>query len=184
MSPSNTFFVLLENSIQLSKLNVHSNSFVNSFLISQVRIISSFSKLCHYLIFNYFTYIIPYSSFAHMLISWAEVILYHLTHSTATAAQQAWDTFFSDWSVFHVKSPLDSKEIKLVKPKGNEPWIFIGRTDTEAEAPVLWPPDAKRQLIGNNSDARKDWGQKEKGATQDETVGWHHWLNGHEFEQI
>ena len=62
--------------------------------------------------------------------------------------------------------------------------IFIGRTDAEAEAPVLWPPDAKSQLIGKDPDARKDWRQEEKGVTEDEMVGWHHWLNGHEFEQI
>ena len=76
--------------------------------------------------------------------------------------------------------PLGYK-IKLVNPKGNEPWIFIGRTD--AEAPILWPPDAKSQLIGKDPDAGKDWRQEEKGATEDEMVGWHHWLNGHEFEK-
>ena len=79
-------------------------------------------------------------------------------------------------------SPLDSKEIKPVNPKGNQPWIFIERTDTEAEAPILWPPDTKSWLTGKDPDAGKDWRQ-EKGATKDETVGWHHWLNGHEFEQ-
>ena len=73
------------------------------------------------------------------------------------------------------ESPLECKEAKPVNPKGNQSWIFIGRTDAEAEAPVLWPPDVKRP------DAGKDWGQ-EKGATEDEMVGWNHWLNGHEFE--
>ena len=82
-----------------------------------------------------------------------------------------------------LESPLNCKEIKPVNHKGNQPWVFILRTDAEAEAPVLWPPDAKSQLTGKNLDARKDWGQKEKGATEDEMVGWHHWLNGHEFKE-
>ena len=79
------------------------------------------------------------------------------------------------------ESPLDCKGIKPVDPKGNQSWIFIGRTD--AEAPILWPPDAKNWLIGKDSDAGKDWGQKEKGTTEAEMVGWHHQLDGHEFEQ-
>ena len=78
---------------------------------------------------------------------------------------------------------LDDKEIKPVFPKGNQPWIFIGRTDAEAEAPIVRPPDAKRQLIWKYPDTGKDWGQEESGTTEDEMVGWHHWLNGHEFEQ-
>ena len=78
-------------------------------------------------------------------------------------------------------SPLDSKEIKLVNPKGNQPWIFIGRTD--AEAPILWPPDVKSRLVATDSDAGKVWGQEEKGVTEEEMVGWHHWLNGCEFEK-
>ena len=80
-------------------------------------------------------------------------------------------------------SPLDSKEIKPVNSKGNQPWIFIGRTDAEAEAPKLWPPDAKSWLIGKDPNAGKDWGQEEKGMTEDEIVRWHHRRNGHEFEQ-
>ena len=82
-----------------------------------------------------------------------------------------------------LESPLDSKEIKPVNPKGNQPWILIGKIDVEAETPILWPPDAKSQLIGKDSDAGKDWGQ-EKGMTEDQMVGWHHRLNGHEFEQF
>ena len=77
--------------------------------------------------------------------------------------------------------PLGCEEIK---PKGNQPWIFTGRTDAEAEVPLLWPLDAKSQLIGKDPDAGKDWGQEEKGATEDEMVAWHHQLNGHEFEQV
>ena len=80
-------------------------------------------------------------------------------------------------------SLLDSKEIEPVNPKGNQPWIFIGRTDAEAEAPKLWPPDVKSWLIEKDPNAGKDWGQEEKIATEDEVVGWHHWFNGHEFEQ-
>ena len=73
-----------------------------------------------------------------------------------------------------LKSPLDSKEIQPVYPKGDQSWIFIGRTDTEAEAPVFWPPDAKSWLIWKDPDAGKDWGQEEQGTTEDEMVGWHH----------
>ena len=82
-----------------------------------------------------------------------------------------------------LESPLDCKEIQPVHPKGNQPWICIGRTDTEAEAPILWLPDPKRWLIGKDPDSGKDWGQEEKGATEDDMVGWHHWLNGHEFKE-
>ena len=80
-----------------------------------------------------------------------------------------------------LESPLDCKEIKPVHPKGNQSWIFIGRADAEAETPVLWPPDAKSWLIWKDPDAGKDWGQEEKGMTEDEMVWWHHGLNGHEF---
>ena len=83
-----------------------------------------------------------------------------------------------------LESPLDCKEIKPVHPKGNQSWIFIGRTDAEAEGPILWPPDAKNWLIGKDSDAGKYWRQEEKGTTEDEMVGWHHRLYGHEFEQV
>ena len=82
-----------------------------------------------------------------------------------------------------LKSSLDSKEIKAVNSKGNQPWIYIGRTDAETEVPILWPPDAKKWLIGKDPDAGKDWRQEEKGTTEDEMVGWHHQLYGHEFEQ-
>ena len=78
---------------------------------------------------------------------------------------------------------LDSKEIKPVNPKGNQSWIFIGRTDAEAEAPIIWPPDAKSRLIGKDPDAGKIWRQEEKGMTEDEMFWWHHQLNGYESEQ-
>ena len=82
-----------------------------------------------------------------------------------------------------LESPLESKEIKSVNLKGNQYWILFERTDAEAEAPILWPSNVNSRLIGKDSDAGKDWRQKEKRATEDEMVGWHHWLNGHEFEQ-
>ena len=86
-----------------------------------------------------------------------------------------------------LESPLDCKEIQPVNPKGNQSWIFIGRTNAEAETPIFWPPDAKNWLIGKDPigkdpDAGKDWRQEEKGTIEDEIVGWHHRLNGHEFE--
>ena len=81
-----------------------------------------------------------------------------------------------------LESSLDCKEIQPVHPKGNQSWIFIGKTDVEAETPTLWPPHVKSWLIGKDPDAGKDWKQEEKGTTEDEMVGWHHQLNGHEFE--
>ena len=94
--------------------------------------------------------------------------------------------FLSD--LFHfvyktLESPLDCKKIKPVNPKGNQSWVFIGRTDAEAEGPILWPPDVKNWLIWKDPDAGKDWRQEEKGMTEDEMVGWYHWLDEHEFEQ-
>ena len=82
-----------------------------------------------------------------------------------------------------LESPLDCKEIKPVNPKRNQSWIFIGRIDADAETLIVWPPDVKNLLIGKDPDAREDWRQEEKGTREDEMVGWHHWLNGHEFEQ-
>ena len=80
-----------------------------------------------------------------------------------------------------LESPLDCKEIQPVHPKGNQSWVFIGRIDVEAETPILWPPHAISWLIWKGADAGKDWGQEEKGTTEDEMVGWHHWFNGHGF---
>ena len=111
--------------------------------------------------------------------------------SFSSSHVQMWELDYKEcwalknWNVVLEKtleSPLDSKEIKLVNPKGNQPWIFTGRTDAEAEAPIFWLPDAKSWLIGKDSDDGKGRGQEEKGATEDEMVGWHHWLNGREFE--
>ena len=82
-----------------------------------------------------------------------------------------------------LESPLDSKEIQPIHPKGNQSWIFIGRTDAEAESPILWPLGAKNWLYGNHPGAGKAWRQEEKGTIEDKMVRWYHWLNGHEFEQ-
>ena len=82
-----------------------------------------------------------------------------------------------------LKSPLDCKKIKPIHPKGNQSWICIGRADAETETSILWPLDAKNWLIGKDPNAGKDWGQEEKGTTEGEMVGWHHWLDGYEFEQ-
>ena len=82
-----------------------------------------------------------------------------------------------------LERPLDFKEIQPVHPKGDQSWLFIGRTAAEAETPMLWPPDAKSWLIRKDPDAGKDWGREEKGTTEDEMIGWHHWLDGHEFDQ-
>ena len=89
------------------------------------------------------------------------------------------------WTVMLEKtleSPTDCKEIKPINPEGNQSWIFFERTDAEDETPILWPPDVKNSLIGKDPDAGVDWSQEEKGETEDEMVGWHHWLDGHKFE--
>ena len=95
-------------------------------------------------------------------------------------------TFFKGSNIFVEKTlegPLNCKEVKAVHPKGDQSWVFIGRTDAEAETPILWSPDVKSWLIGWDPDAGKDWGQEEKGITEDGMVGWHHWLHEYEFEQ-
>ena len=83
-----------------------------------------------------------------------------------------------------LESPLDCKEIQLVHSKGDQSWVFTGRTDAEAETPILWPPHEKSWLIGKDPDAGRDWGQEEKGTTEDEMAGWHHWLDAHEFGKL
>ena len=91
------------------------------------------------------------------------------------------------WTVMLEKtleSPLHCKEIQPVHPKGNQPWIFIGRIDAEAETPVLWTPDVKNWLSGKDPNSRKDWRWEEKGTIEDEMIGWHYWLDGHDFESI
>ena len=109
------------------------------------------------------------------------VVMYGCESWTIKMAEDWRIDAFQLWCWRTLESPLNYKEIKLVHSKGNQPWIVIGRT--EAEAPVLWPPDAKNWLIGKDPDAGKDWGQAEKGMTEDDMIGWYHWLNRHEFEQ-
>ena len=99
--------------------------------------------------------------------------------------EESWVPNWCFWIVVLEKtlgSPLDCKEIQPVRPKGDQSWMFIGRTDVEAETPVLWLPDVKNWLIWKDPDAGKDWGSEEKGMTEDEMVGRHHQLHGHEFE--
>ena len=111
------------------------------------------------------------------------VVMYRCESWTIKKAEcRRIDAFEGYWRRL-LRVPLDCKEIQPVNPKGNQPWIFIRRTDAEAESPIFWPLDAKSWLIRKDSDAGKDWRQEEKGTTEDKIVGWHHWLNGHEFEQ-
>ena len=111
----------------------------------------------------------------------SHVWMWELDHKENWALKNWWF-----WTVVLEKtleSPLDCKEIQSVHPKGNKSWIFIGRDDAKAETPILWPPDEKNWLLGKGSVAEKDWRQEAKGRTEDEMVGWHHRLNGYEFEQ-
>ena len=106
------------------------------------------------------------------------VVMYGCESWTIKNAEHRRTDAFDLWCWRRLKSPLDSKEIQPVHPKGNQSWIFIGRTDVEDETPTLWPPDAKNWLIWKNPDAGTDWRQEEKGTTEDEMVGWHHRFNG------
>ena len=109
------------------------------------------------------------------------VVLYGCENWTVKKAEHQRIDAFELWCWRRLLSPLDSKETQPVHPKGNQSWIFIGRTDAEAETPILWLPDVKNWLIWKDPDPGKDWEQEEKGMTEDEMVGWHHLLNGHEF---
>ena len=115
------------------------------------------------------------------IFSRSHVWMWELDHKESWALKN-----WCFWTVVLEKtleSPLNCKEIKPVNPKGDQPWIFIGKTDAEAEGPILWPPDAKKWLIGKDPDVGKEWRQEEKGMTEVRVVGWHHRLDGHEFEQ-
>ena len=111
------------------------------------------------------------------------VVMYGCESWTIKKAKHWRIDAFELWCWRRLLSLLDCKEIKPVNPNGNQSWLFIGRTDAEAETPIVWPPDAKNWLTGKDRDAGKDWRQEEKGTIEDEMVGWHHWINGHEFEQ-
>ena len=109
------------------------------------------------------------------------VVMYGCESWTIKKAEH-WRIYaFKLWCWRRLESPLDCKEIQPVHPKGDQSWVFIGRTDIEAKTPILWAPDAKSWLIGKDPDAGKDWRQGKKGMTEDEMVGWHHWLSGHGF---
>ena len=121
--------------------------------------------------------------------------LYSQSYGFSSNHVQMWELYHKEgWALMKLcfwtvvlenilESPLDSKEMKPVNLKGKQHRIFIGRTDAEVNALILWPHDVKSWLIGKDSESGKDWGQEEKRATEDEMVGWHHWLNGHKFEQ-
>ena len=109
------------------------------------------------------------------------VIMYRCESWTIKKAECQRIDAFKLWCWRRLESPLESKENKLVNLKGNQPWILIGRTDAEAEAPILWPPYTKSQCTGKDPDAGKDWRQKEKRVVEDEMAEWHHWFNGHEL---
>ena len=110
------------------------------------------------------------------------VVMYGCETWTIKKAEHRRIDAFELWSWRRCLSTLDWKEIQPVHPKGDQSWVFIGRTDIEAETPVFWPPHVKSWLIGEDPDAGRDWGQEEKETTEDEMVGWHHRLDGHEFE--
>ena len=111
------------------------------------------------------------------------VVIYGYESWTIKKAERRRIDAFELWYRRRLLSPLDCKEIQPVNPKGNQSWMFIGRNHAEAEIPILWPPDGNSWLIGKNPDSRQDWRQEEKGMREDEMVGWHHWLDEHEFEQ-
>ena len=125
----------------------------------------------------------------NFIFNWRVITLqyyYGFCHTSPCISPRYTRTYWYFWTVVLEKtleSPLDCKEIQPVHPTGDQSWIFIGRTDAEAETPILWPPDAKNWLIWKDPDAGNDWRQEEKGMTEDEMVGWHHWLDGYEFEQ-
>ena len=110
------------------------------------------------------------------------VVMYGCENWTIKKAEHWRIDAFELWLEETLESPLDWREIPPVHPKVDQSWVFIGRTDAEAETPILWPPDGKNWLIRKDLDVGKDWRREEKGMTEDEMVGWHHWLNGHEFE--
>ena len=128
---------------------------------------------------HYFANKHPYSQ--SYGFSCSQVWMWELDNKEGWASEN-WCFWTAVWEKT-LESSLDCKEIKPVNPKGNHPWMFFGRTDAEAEAPILWPPDDESRYIGKDPDAGKDWGQEEKGMTEDEMVAWHYRLEEHEFEQ-
>ena len=139
-----------------------------------------FVRICLHL--DYFAF------FTHLLASLVKAMVFPVVmyecESQMTKKAEHWKTdAFKLWCWKRLKSSLDCKEIQPVHPKGDQSWVLIGRTDVEVETPMLWPPDVKSWLTGNDPDAGIYWRREENGMTEDEIVGWHHQLNGHEFGQ-
>ena len=111
------------------------------------------------------------------------VVMYGCESWTVKKAEHWRIDAFELWCWRRLESPVDYKEIQAVHSKGFQPWVFFGRIDAKAETPILWPPHVKSWVIGKDSDAGRDWGQEEKGTTEDEMAGWHHWLDGRESER-
>ena len=109
------------------------------------------------------------------------VVMYGCENWTMKKAERWSSDAFELWCWRTLESPLDFKDIQPVHPKGHQSWVLIGRTDAETETPILWSPHANSWLIVKDPYSGRDWGQEEKGTTEDEMVGWHHWVNGHEF---
>ena len=124
---------------------------------------------------------ITLSTKVHLVKAMVFLVVLYGSESWTIKAPKNW-CFWTAVLEKTLESSMDWKKIRPVYPKGNQSWIFIGRTDAEAETPILWPPDAKNWLTRKDPDAGKDWEQEEKGMTEDEMVRWHHWFNGHEFE--
>ena len=145
-----------------------------------VHLLESSLCICSYITLHYSSNILLQIEEVFAFSNFCLYIIWKLIHKEGWASKN-----WGFWIVVLEKtleSPLDCKEVQPVHPKGDHwSWVFIGRTDVEAETPKLWPPHAKSWLIGKDSDAGKDWGQEEKGMTEDEMVGWHHWLKGHGF---
>ena len=120
---------------------------------------------------------------AYIKVCLVKAMVFFSSHAWLWELDHRGSWVLRNWCFLTHESPLDCKEIKPVNPKGNQSWLFIGNTDAGAEAPILWPPEAKNWLIGKDHDTWKDWRQEEKGMTEDEMVGWHHLVNRPEFEQ-
>ena len=138
------------------------------------------TKLDRILKSRYFTLLTKVYIVKAIFFSIIHVWMWELGHKEAWAPKNWW--FWTVMLEKNLESPFNCKKIISVHPKGNQPWIFIGRTDAKAEASILWPPYAKSWLIGKDCDAGKDRRQEENEVTEDEIVGWHHWLDGHEFQ--
>ena len=129
------------------------------------------------------TIISPQHKHVHSWGTWSSAPVRSPKRGLTPAIAEHWRIdAFELWCWRRLESPLDCKEIQPVHSDGDQPWDFFGRNDAKAETPVLWPPHAKSWLIGKDSDAGRDWGQEEKGMTEDEMAGWHHWFDGHESE--